>query len=110
MDWKAKLTELCGRLGGALRAHKRLRAAIHMIAARYETKPQMLFRMGRTSDMYTPHSLKQFYRHFGSLVTNFYCLVPTSPRPVKPAPDLSPLLQFCFRQISSLDLDDLAFG
>ena len=46
---------MCGRLGGALRANKTLRAATHIIAARYDSDPQMLFRRGRTSDMCTPH-------------------------------------------------------
>jgi hypothetical protein len=47
---------MLGKLGGALRAKKMLRAATHMTTARYETKPLMLFRVGRISDMSTPHS------------------------------------------------------
>ena len=46
---------MCGRLGGALRANKTLRAATHMIAARHDINPQMLFRRGRTSDICAPH-------------------------------------------------------
>jgi hypothetical protein len=45
-----------GKLGGALRAKKMLRAATHMTTARYETKPLMPFRVGRISDMFTLHS------------------------------------------------------
>ena len=44
-----------GKLGGALRANKIIRVARHMIAARWETKLLLLFRMGRTSDMRAPH-------------------------------------------------------
>ena len=51
----AKLREMFGKLGGALRANRMVNVATHMIAARYETKLLLLFRMGRTSDMYAPH-------------------------------------------------------
>jgi len=51
----AKLREMFGKLGGALRANRMVRVATHMIAARYEIKLRHLFRMGRTSDMCAPH-------------------------------------------------------
>ena len=51
----AKLRETFGKLGGALRANRMVKVATHMIAARYETKLRLLFRMGRTSDMCAPH-------------------------------------------------------
>ena len=51
----AKLGEMFGKLGGALRANRMVRVATHMIVARYETKLRLLFRMGRASDMCAPH-------------------------------------------------------
>jgi hypothetical protein len=55
VSWKLG-EEMCGKLGGALRASKMLRAATHMTTVRYETKPPMPFRIGRISDMFTLHS------------------------------------------------------
>lgn len=51
----AKLWEILGKLGGALRANRMVKVATHMIAARYETKLRLPFQMGRTSDMCAPH-------------------------------------------------------
>jgi hypothetical protein len=46
---------MCGKLGGALRADNMPRAATQMIAARYQAKPLLIFRMRRISD--TGHSV-----------------------------------------------------
>lgn len=40
------------------------RAATHMIAARYEKKPRLLFRISRTSDMCTPTTIKMIVPRF----------------------------------------------